>query len=31
MLEDAKTKATIDAIETEIRNLEDKVVNIRGR
>ena len=31
MLEDAKTKATIDAIETEIRNLEDKVVNISGR
>jgi hypothetical protein len=31
MLQDAKTQATIDAIETEIRTLEDKVVNISGR
>jgi len=31
MLQDAKTQATIDAIETEIRNLEDKVINIAGR
>jgi flagellin-like hook-associated protein FlgL len=31
MLEDAKTQATIDAIETEIRQLEDKVINIAGR
>ena len=31
MLQDAKTQATIDAIETEIRQLEDKVINIAGR
>lgn len=31
MLQDAKTQATIDAIETEIRQLEDKVINIRGQ